>query len=251
MIPPTSIDGTDITGATIDGTDVQEITVDGDVVFSATPVPGTDMFNNPIQQYNADSLNLSNNAVVSTWSCSITGTIADGVDNPTFKSNQSGKTAVYYGTDSRHHEIRNDITWPIGGNPISVAITAYLDSSTAKQVAFGFNTNGGPIFTVGNGELKIDSFGIPPGPTVGTISTGQWFTAGIVFDFGTDNHDMYVNTNSFNVNYTGSGASNNSNKYIGARQDGFDSINGYIHDIVICDGAESQQSFIDYHNFRI
>jgi len=34
MIPPTSIDGTDITGATIDGTDVTEITVDGDVVFS-------------------------------------------------------------------------------------------------------------------------------------------------------------------------------------------------------------------------
>ena len=37
MIPPTSIDGTDITGATIDGTDVQEITVDGDVVFTAGP----------------------------------------------------------------------------------------------------------------------------------------------------------------------------------------------------------------------
>ena len=37
MIPPTSIDGTDITGATIDDTDVQEITVDGDVVFSAGP----------------------------------------------------------------------------------------------------------------------------------------------------------------------------------------------------------------------
>jgi len=34
---PTSIDGTDITGATIDGSDVQEITVDGDVVFSAGP----------------------------------------------------------------------------------------------------------------------------------------------------------------------------------------------------------------------
>ena len=36
---PTSIDGTDITGATIDGTDVQEITVDGDVVFSAETLP--------------------------------------------------------------------------------------------------------------------------------------------------------------------------------------------------------------------
>jgi len=36
---PTSIDGTDITGATIDGTDVQEITVDGDTVFTAGPTP--------------------------------------------------------------------------------------------------------------------------------------------------------------------------------------------------------------------
>jgi len=41
MIPPTSIDGTDITGATIDGQDVQEITVDGDTVFSATVDPFT------------------------------------------------------------------------------------------------------------------------------------------------------------------------------------------------------------------
>jgi hypothetical protein len=35
--PPTSIDGTDITGATIDGQEVQEITVDGDIVFTAGP----------------------------------------------------------------------------------------------------------------------------------------------------------------------------------------------------------------------
>jgi len=34
---PTSIDGTDITGATIDGTDVTEITVDGQTVFTAGP----------------------------------------------------------------------------------------------------------------------------------------------------------------------------------------------------------------------
>jgi len=36
-MPPTSIDGTDITGATIDGTDVTEITVDGQTVFSGIP----------------------------------------------------------------------------------------------------------------------------------------------------------------------------------------------------------------------
>jgi len=37
MMPPTSIDGTDITGATIDGTDVTEITVDGQTVFTPPP----------------------------------------------------------------------------------------------------------------------------------------------------------------------------------------------------------------------
>ena len=36
--PPTSIDGTDITGATIDGQEVQEITVDGQTVFTAGPL---------------------------------------------------------------------------------------------------------------------------------------------------------------------------------------------------------------------
>jgi len=34
---PTSIDGTDITGATIDGQDVEEITVDGQTVFTSAP----------------------------------------------------------------------------------------------------------------------------------------------------------------------------------------------------------------------
>jgi len=37
--PPTSIDGTDITGATIDGQQVQEITIDGQTVFTALPDP--------------------------------------------------------------------------------------------------------------------------------------------------------------------------------------------------------------------
>jgi hypothetical protein len=50
MMPPTSIDGTDITGATIDGTDVQEITVDGDTVFTAAP----DLPNSAIHQWRFD-----------------------------------------------------------------------------------------------------------------------------------------------------------------------------------------------------
>jgi hypothetical protein len=52
MMPPTSIDGTDITGATIDGTDVQEITVDGQSVFTAVPPsPGFVAENNLVAYY--------------------------------------------------------------------------------------------------------------------------------------------------------------------------------------------------------
>ena len=58
MIPPTSIDGTDITGATIDGTDVQEITVDGDVVFSAATIID-DFESGNINNYGGDTGNFS------------------------------------------------------------------------------------------------------------------------------------------------------------------------------------------------
>jgi hypothetical protein len=53
MMPPTSIDGTDITGATIDGQDVEEITVDGQTVFSATSLPVA--YSNLIAWYPFDS----------------------------------------------------------------------------------------------------------------------------------------------------------------------------------------------------
>lgn len=41
---PTSIDGTNITGATIDGTEVQEITIDGNTVFEAVYQAGQSMY---------------------------------------------------------------------------------------------------------------------------------------------------------------------------------------------------------------
>jgi len=50
---PTSIDGTDITGATIDGTDVTEITVDGDTVFTAQTLPVA--YSNLVAWYPFDS----------------------------------------------------------------------------------------------------------------------------------------------------------------------------------------------------
>jgi len=51
--PPTSIDGTDITGATIDGQEVQEITIDGQTVFTAVPVSG--LLRYPFENENNDT----------------------------------------------------------------------------------------------------------------------------------------------------------------------------------------------------
>ena len=51
---PTSIDGTEITGATIDGQDVSEITVDGETVFTAIP-------DSVIEDFEQNNLNSWNN----------------------------------------------------------------------------------------------------------------------------------------------------------------------------------------------
>jgi len=75
MIPPTSIDGTDITGATIDGTDVQEITVDGDVVFNRFQGPDS-----VVEQFNAQTAFDSSdiNTQVTSWTGEKQGITATG-----------------------------------------------------------------------------------------------------------------------------------------------------------------------------
>jgi len=62
---PTSIDGTDITGATIDGTDVTEITVDGDTVFSAFSGPDDQIYLH--DDYNDNKLSSRDNSDTVTY----------------------------------------------------------------------------------------------------------------------------------------------------------------------------------------
>ena len=107
MIPPTSIDGTDITGATIDGTDVQEITVDGDVVFSAQQLPVA--YSNLIAWYPFDSATYGgSNAddVTALFNPSQSGdSIAyDGaVSGPTYQSS-GGATDINAGSSSGYYD---------------------------------------------------------------------------------------------------------------------------------------------------
>jgi len=99
-MPPTSIDGTDITGATIDGTDVQEITVDGQTVFSAganLPVSGLS------HRYDASELTGTQGAAVSLLEDKeATSDLTTKSGQPTLETSaQNGLNAVNFdGNDS-------------------------------------------------------------------------------------------------------------------------------------------------------
>jgi len=136
MMPPTSIDGTDITGATIDGTDVQEITVDGNTVFSAGPQPPSP--GNLIIHVDASQESFSNNASVST----VTDFSGNGHDftphigsNATYKTNAIGGQPAFE-VDDDAYKTSSSITFP---TPYSVGLV--YEQNPGSGQAHPFDTN--------------------------------------------------------------------------------------------------------------
>jgi len=101
---PTSIDGTDITGATIDGTDVTEITVDGDVVFSAGPALPT---TNLIHHYDASTMSAGTDTFVDQ-----VGTADKFSNGSPGIATKNGLNVVDYSPGDNHFAVTNDVTAP-------------------------------------------------------------------------------------------------------------------------------------------
>jgi len=123
MIPPTSIDGTDITGATIDGTDVQEITVDGDVVFSAAPTLPV-AYSNLVAWWPFDSAEYggsNEDDVTAIIGGSGDNTAYDGTINGVTYQSSAGVTDLNAGTTSGAFD------FPGNNNYIEVANSGGLD----------------------------------------------------------------------------------------------------------------------------
>jgi len=118
---PTSIDGTDITGATIDGTDVTEITVDGDTVFTAETLPVA--YSNLIAWYPFDSSFYG-------------GSDADDA-TALFNPSQSGDSTAYDGTVS-------GATYQSSGGVTDI-------NAGANSGAFNFDGSNDKINTGNNG----------------------------------------------------------------------------------------------------
>jgi len=132
---PTSIDGTDITGATIDGTDVQEITVDGDTVFTAAAIPQAGLQ----QRYRASELNLVNGDPVSTWPDTSANAFDAVVDSgsPTFVQTSDG-FAVNFDGNNDYFKIENVPS----DNDFSIfLILEVLDANTENYLySAGYNS---------------------------------------------------------------------------------------------------------------
>jgi hypothetical protein len=131
---PTSIDGTDITGATIDGQDVQEITVDGQTVFSAAGTSEAD--NKLIHRWKLDDVN---------------GTVTDSVGSADGTNN--GVTAVngtYIGGGAGEGDGSSDFiqTTTLGNfgsnadNDFAMAFSVDDHTAGGLQAVMGANNDG-------------------------------------------------------------------------------------------------------------
>jgi hypothetical protein len=97
---PTSIDGTDITGATIDGTDVTEITVDGQTVFTASqPWETADL----VHDY--DAANLSTGALNTFPDQQGNNDASLLTGNPTVTGTKNGLNYVVYDGNDAHRVV--------------------------------------------------------------------------------------------------------------------------------------------------
>jgi len=254
MIPPTSIDGTDITGATIDGTDVEEITVDGDVVFSAQQLPVA--YSNLVAWYPFDSAEYGgSNAddVTAIIGGSGDDTAYDGTVNGANYQSSGGVTDINAGSNSGGFDFSGDDT--IG---IPDATTSQMSPNGSFSITFWINPD-----SLSNYEYVMDlkadfdykvairnsssiAFEEFTGSTENDVSTsiGTSYKF-IAITYNNKSVKMYGNSGSPEDTATFQGAAGRSqSQFIGGQQDSQRYIDGTMDDIRFYD-KELSQSEVD------
>jgi len=202
--PPTSIDGTEITGATIDGQDVREITVDGEAVFIAATLPVA--FSEMIAWYPMES-NIFGGDEYSDATALFSGaadtTAYDLIDNGAVFGASEGVTDINEGATSGAFENVSGGQFLTSNVPISLPITLmFWYFREAERNPFGsFDNNnfnffwdaGSPSWEFNNGN----SFNL------GSVTLNQWSHVALSID-GAGNA-----TGVFNRNTTASSTVNN------------------------------------------
>jgi len=238
-MPPTSIDGSDITGATIDGQDVSEITVDGNVVFEAGPdIPDVSMFQDPIHQYLA-----SENYATSTgdWTDTISNITATENGSPS-KTSVDGRDAIYYQSGDDHTYSDSTLT---GSGEFSMFAVLRADSSQTGY-AFGIDSVGaGP----NNGVYHINSYNGLGGPGGGSFPSDTWTSMGFTRSSG-GTYNVYGGGSSSSLD-SENGPNVATDFGIGTRPgDDNDGLVVYVNEIVVTNAEESGTAYQQWHNDR-
>jgi len=132
--PPTSIDGTDITGATIDGQDVQEITVDGDTVFTAAP----SLPNSAVAQWDASALSGNDGDTINTFTDQIGSFDLSG--NATLQTNGIGGVQSLSFNGSNENFTLSSASWTSLSQPNTTI--SVVDLQTTNRAYFLDDTTG-------------------------------------------------------------------------------------------------------------
>jgi len=270
MMPPISIDGTDITGATIDGQDVQEITVDGQTVFTAGPSNLPVAYSNLVAWYPFDSATYGgSNAddVTALFNPAQSGdsTAFDGTVNGATYQSSGGVTDINAGANSGAFDFSNDLieyntgnTFTAFNNDLSICIWHKADSlddfgnimgkvsdTNADSADLGFWTESGNI-QYGANSNRIS--------TSQSVSTGVWHHYALTSDSSSDEAKMYFDGNLINTS-TANTKNNSTNDdlngfYTGTFNGVFDfALDGAIDDARIYDktlsGTEINQIYLN------
>jgi len=231
--PPTSIDGTDITGATIDGQEVQEITVDGQTVFTAKTLPVA--YSNLVAWYPFDSATYGgSNAddVTAILGGSGDDTAFDGtVSAPAYQSSggstdiNAGDSSGYYDFDSNDGiDMETNVLTTFGknGNPFSYSawfkFTNLFNNNYKAIMGDGFGRTWLFHWRSGLDDGLGFNLNIPGGDETyqsgSNLSNGEWFHAVGTFD-GSDNVNLYVDATNETIFRTSGTNTVDSDFYIG------------------------------------
>jgi len=229
--PPTSIDGTDITGATIDGTKVQEITVDGDTVFIAGP-PDTALDHRWPHSGGTDLTDAI-------------GSLDGSLNGSSFQSdaNAVDDTVLFHNGSSDFVSFGSGVFDFVAGGSFTATGYVNIDNFGSTQTILGQDTGGGQfsVFVTPGGNLRGQ---IQENNTFSslTFNTGQWHFWAVRLNASTDTLLGRIDDTEETISTTSTAATSNGDARIADNGEGKFFLDGRTDETTLSSGLVSDEN---------